>query len=108
MLRIRFFRVGKKHQPVFRIVVTEKNNPPQGGRFVEVLGFWNPLTKTKEINRERTLYWLGIGARPSDSVYNFLVREGIVKGKKKNVFSAKKKAKKEETTAESQETQKSN
>lgn len=102
MLRIRFFRIGKKHQPFFRIVVTERTNPPQGGRFVEILGFWNPLTKEKKINRERAEYWLKTGAEPSDAVYNLFVREGIVKGKKRNVIAVKKR-KEEVSRAEEQE-----
>ncbi len=47
MLAIRLFRVGKKNQPAFKIVVTDKRNPARAGRFVEGVGFYNPLTKEK-------------------------------------------------------------
>lgn len=91
MLRIRFFRTGKKHQPFFRIVVTDKRNPPQGGRFLEVVGFFNPFTKEKKLRPERIKHWLSVGAQPSDRVHNLLVGEGIVKEKKKPVHAKTKK-----------------
>ena len=99
MLRIRFQRVGKKNQPFFRLVVIEKGRSPRGGRF-EKLGFFNPLTKEKGLRAERIKYWLSVGAQPSDRVYNLLVDEKIIEGKKKAVHARPKKAKgsQEETT----------
>jgi small subunit ribosomal protein S16 len=90
MLKIRFLRLGKKHQPLFRIVVTDKKNPPQGGRFIEILGFYNPLTKEKKINKERVGYWMKVGAEPSDTVFNFLIKEKIIEAKKRNVVKISK------------------
>jgi len=78
MLVIRLFRVGKKNQPCFKIIVTDKRKPSRAGRFVEQIGFWNPLTKKKILNKERVRYWLSVGAKPSDTVYNFLVSEKII------------------------------
>lgn len=92
MLRIRFFRIGKKNQPAFKIVVTDKRNPPRGGRFVEEVGFWNPITKEKNLKKERIEYWLKVGAKPTDSVWNLLLDEKIVEGKKKKKFAQRKKA----------------
>jgi small subunit ribosomal protein S16 len=100
MLKIRFLRVGKKHQPSFKIVVTDSRNPPQGGRFVEQVGFYNPLTKEKILKPERIRYWLEKGAQPSDVVYNLLIKERIMKGKKKPVH---KRPKKDEKTDQQQE-----
>ncbi len=77
MLVIRFFRVGKKNQPSFKIVVTDKNKPPRAGRFLEEVGFYNPLTKEKVLKVDRIKYWLSVGAKPSDTVYNLLVTERI-------------------------------
>jgi len=82
MLVIRFFRVGKKNQPSFKIVITDKKKPTRAGRFVEEVGFWNPLTKEKILKKDRILYWLSVGAKPSESIYNLLVSEKIVEGKK--------------------------
>jgi len=89
MLIIRFLRVGKKHQPSFKIVVVDKKRAPRSGKFVEEVGFYNPLTKEKIIKKERILYWLSQGVDVSDSVYNLLVREGVVKGPKRPVHSTK-------------------
>lgn len=99
MLVIRFFRVGKKNQPAFKIVVTDKRNPPRGGRFVEEVGFWNPITKEKILKKERIKYWISVGAKPSDSVFNLLVLEKVIEGKKLPVHK-KPKEKKEEKEKE--------
>ena len=82
MLVIRFFRVGKKNQPSFKIIVTDKRRPPRGGRFTEEVGFYNPLTKEKVLKAERVKYWLSVGAKPSATVYNLLIKEKIIEGKK--------------------------
>lgn len=95
MLVIRFFRVGKKNQPSFKIVVTDKRRPPRGGRFVEEVGFWNPLTKQKLLKKERIKYWLSVGAKSSDTVHNLLVKENILKDKKIAVHKKTKKKKEE-------------
>jgi len=96
MLVIRFFRTGKKHQPFFKIVVTDKKNPPRGGCFVDEVGFWNPITKEKNLKAEKIKHWLSKGAKPSDSAYNLFIREKILEGKKVDVHKKSKK-KKEET-----------
>jgi small subunit ribosomal protein S16 len=93
MLVIRFLRTGKKNQPTFKIVVTDKEKPPRAGRFVEQVGFYNPKTKEKVLHQERIKYWISVGAQPSDTVYNLLVAEKIIEGKKRDVH---KKPKKEE------------
>jgi len=93
MLVIRFFRIGKKNQPSFKLIVTEKSRPPRGGRFVEEVGFWNPLTKQKVLKAERIQHWFSVGAKPSASVYNLLVKENILKGKKIPVHKKGKKEK---------------
>lgn len=96
MLRIRFLRKGKKKQPFYRIVVTERGNPVQGGRFIEILGFYNPLTKETSLKAERIAYWMSVGAQASDTVHNLLVKKGIVEKKKIIAHSTKKKTKKDE------------
>lgn len=96
MLAVRLFRVGKKNQPSFKIVVIDKRRPPRAGRFVEEVGFYNPLTKERILKPERIKYWLSVGAKPSDTVYNLLVSEKIIEGKK----VPKHKIKKEEESKE--------
>jgi len=103
MLVIRLFRVGKKNQPAFRIVVTNKRKPPRGGRFVEEVGFYNPLTKEKVLKEERIKYWLSVGAKPSETIYNLLVSEKIIEGKKIPVHKKSKKPAAVETPAGKEE-----
>jgi len=90
MLVIRLFRIGKKNQPLFKIVVTEKRKPVRGGVFVEAVGFYNPIKKEKVLKRERIKYWLSVGAQPSPTVHNLLVSEKIIEGKKISVKIKKK------------------
>lgn len=87
MLRIRLRRTGRKNQPFFQIVVIEKSAPPKGGRAKEVVGFLNPVTKEKEVKEERVKHWLSVGAKPSDTVHNLLVEEGMLKGPKKEAHA---------------------
>ena len=91
MLAIRLFRVGRKNQPSFKIVVTDRRKPPRAGRFVEEGGSWNPSTKEKAFKVERVKYWLSVGAKPSDTIFNLLVSEKIVEGKKIPVHKKSKK-----------------
>ena len=99
MLRIRFSRVGKKNAPSFRLVLTPTESPPKG-KFLEILGFYNPLTKEKNVMKERIAYWISQGARHSDTAHNFLIREGVIQGKKISVHA---KSKKEEVVSQDKE-----
>ena len=91
MLVIRFRPIGKKNQPTYRIVVTEKTNASRAGRQVERLGFYNPLTKQFFAKKERVLYWLSKGAKCSDTVHNLLVKNKVIEGKKIDVHKKSKK-----------------
>ncbi len=91
MLTIRLTRKGKKNQPFFRIVVIDKRRSAKGGRAVEVLGFIDPLTKKKSLEKERILYWIKNGAKPSATIHNLLVSEKIISAKKINVSKKSKK-----------------
>lgn len=75
MLAIRMRRAGAKKRPFFRIVVTE-SHAAREGRFVEVLGHYNPRTKPEQvdIDRARLAHWLGAGAQPSDTVRTLIDR----------------------------------
>lgn len=98
MLRIRLLRVGKKNSPSFRLVVTPRRTAAKTGKFLEILGFYNPLQHTKDFKKERIQYWLSMGAQPSDTVHNLLVKEGMSEGAKIAVHK-KAKAKEEEPAA---------
>lgn len=99
MLKIRFNRVGKKNKAQFRIVVQENAVAP-GGRHIEVLGSYDPHLKKNLLKVERIKYWMEKGAVASDTVYNLLVKKGIIKGKKKKIKI--KDSKKEEKKPEKQ------
>jgi small subunit ribosomal protein S16 len=96
MLRIRFLRVGKKNQPSFKIVVINTKRAPQSGKFIEEVGFYNPLTKEVVLKKERILYWLSKGVKTSAVVHNLLVSKRIIEGSKIPLFSPKKKEVKKE------------
>lgn len=77
MLRIRLSRVGKKKQPSYRVVVADIE-AKRDGRIVERIGNYNPLTepRTYEIDEGRALYWLSVGAQPTDAVRDLLRAQG--------------------------------
>jgi small subunit ribosomal protein S16 len=75
MVRIRLARGGARQRPFYHVVVTDKRNA-RDGRYIERLGFFNPIAVGGEerlrVNNERAEYWLGKGARPSERVANLL------------------------------------
>lgn len=79
MLRIRLSRVGKIRQPSYRVVVAEKESK-RDGRIVESIGHYNPLPNPAEftIKEDRALYWLSVGAQPSDAVRILLQKQGTM------------------------------
>ncbi|HDR90865.1 MAG TPA: 30S ribosomal protein S16, partial [candidate division Zixibacteria bacterium] len=65
---IRLRRGGKKKKPFYRIVAADSRSP-RDGRFIEILGYYNPIREEEfEVKTDRVIYWLGVGANPSDSV----------------------------------------
>jgi small subunit ribosomal protein S16 len=81
VVKLRLKRMGAKKRPSYRIVATESSSP-RDGRFIEQVGFYDPLTdpSTVKLNEERVRYWLSVGAQPSETVMRLLKREGIVGG----------------------------
>lgn len=78
-VKIRLSRVGAKKQPYYRVVVADAR-APRDGRFIEVIGRYNPRTEpsTVEIDKEKALAWLAKGAQPTDQVKNLLKIAGVV------------------------------
>ncbi len=103
MLVIRLLRTGKKNQPYFRIVVTDKRNAPQGGNFLEILGNYNPLTKEKNVKGDRIKHWISNGAKTSPRVHNILIEEGIIEGEKISIHNIKKTSEQPKTEEQPQE-----
>ena len=77
-VKIRLTRVGARNNPIWRVVATDGRSP-RDGRFLEVLGHYNPQTEpsTIELNEERVRSWLGKGAQPSSTVKKLLKARGI-------------------------------
>ena len=80
MVTMRLSRIGSKKRPFYRIVVIDKRRA-RNGRFLEVLGQYNPIANPvqMEINSERAQYWLSKGAQPSETVQSILRKKEIVK-----------------------------
>jgi small subunit ribosomal protein S16 len=98
---IRLQRVGRKHEPVFRLVVTDSKNGPKSGKYIEVLGSYDPRTENKleQFNMEKIKNYMSKGAKLSDTVHNFLVSKKAISGKKINALPKKKPIKKAEAEA---------
>lgn len=77
MVRIRLRRQGLKRQPSYRVVVTDQRKA-RNGKYLENIGHYNPRTRpaTEIIEEERALYWLSVGAQPSDAVRRLLEHTG--------------------------------
>lgn len=91
MLKIRLQRVGRKHEPSFRLVLTDSKNSTKSGRFKEVLGSYDPRKSTDSLDAERIKYWLSQGVSPTNTVHNLLVKHRIINAKKINVSAKSKK-----------------
>jgi small subunit ribosomal protein S16 len=89
MLMMRLQRVGRKNDPSFRIVVTDKRTGVKSDRHVDRLGSYNPKMNHVQIDGEKAKEWLAKGVQPSDTLHNILVSQKIIEGKKKNVLPKK-------------------
>ena len=91
MLAIKLQRIGKKHQPSYRLVVAERRSkmaaPP-----TEDLGAYNSFTKKAAFNKDRVAHWLKVGAQPTVTAHNILVKEGLLSVPKLAVKMKKKAA----------------
>ena len=77
-VRIRLKRLGAKKRPFYRVVVADQRSP-RDGRFIENIGKYHPLEDPSviDIDEERALYWLGVGAQPSNTVRVLMTKTGI-------------------------------
>jgi small subunit ribosomal protein S16 len=89
MLMMRLQRVGRKNDPSYRIVVTDKRTSPKSNKHVDLLGSFNPKAGVATIDAEKAKYWLAQGVQPSVTLHNMLVSQKIVEGKKINALSRK-------------------
>lgn len=99
-VKIRMKRLGAKKRPFYRIVVADER-APRDGKFIEEIGYYNPISEPKEfkINSERVDYWLGVGAKPTTTVARLLktdFEDLAVQVAEKKKAEAEKKAKEAE------------
>lgn len=91
MLKIRLQRVGRVHEPAYRLVLTDSKNSTKSGRYIESLGSYDARRGEKsELKSDRIKEWIGKGAQLSGTVHNLLVSKKIIEGKKINVLPLKK------------------
>ncbi len=86
---MRLQRIGRKNNPSYRVIVTDSRNAPSRGRHVDFIGSYDPLLGRVQIDAAKAKHWLSHGVQPSDTVYNFLISEKIIEGKKRNALSRK-------------------
>ncbi len=91
MIKIRLQRVGRVHEPVFRLVLTDSKNSTKSGKYLENLGSFDSRRGEKAVfNTERVKYWLTKGAQATGTVHNLLISKKVTTGKKINVLPKKK------------------
>lgn len=79
MVKIRLRRMGRRNKPFYRVVVADSRSP-RDGKFIDIIGHYNPLTDpaTISIDGEKALKWLSYGAQPTDTVRSLLGKLGIM------------------------------
>ena len=102
MLMIRLQRVGRVHEPTFRVVLVDSKRGPKSGQAIEVLGNHDTrkAKNNSNVDADRVKYWISKGAQLSDTMRNLLISKKIITGKKVNALPKKRPIKKELTPEE--------
>jgi small subunit ribosomal protein S16 len=102
MLMIRLQRVGRVHEPTFRVVLVDSKRGPKSGQALEVLGNHDTrkAKNNSNVDGDRIKYWISKGAQLSDTMRNLLITKKIITGKKVNALPKKRPIKKELTEEE--------
>jgi len=79
LIKLRLRRMGAKKRPFYRIVAAEHSSP-RDGRFIEVIGHYNPLTEpaTLVVKEDRARHWISVGAQPTETVAHLLTKIGVL------------------------------
>ena len=99
MLMIRLQRTGRKHEPTFRVVLTDSKNGPKSGKYLKNLGWFDSRLENdaaKQLDIEAIKGWMSKGAKLSLTLHNFLISQKVIEGKKLNALPKKTVQKKEE------------
>ena len=89
MLTIRLQRTGRKHEPTFRVVLTDSKNGPKSGKYLKNLGWYDTRLKndaTKQLDVEAIKGFVSNGAKLSVTLHNFLISQKVITGKKINAL----------------------
>ncbi len=91
MLIIRLQRTGRKHEPTFRVVLTDSKNGPKSGKYLKNLGWYDTRikNKTEQMDTEAIKHWVSQGAQLSLTLHNYLVAQKVITGKKMNALPKK-------------------
>jgi len=89
MLMMRLQQVGRKNDPSFRIVVTDKRTGVKSDKHVDRIGSYNPKMNHVQIDADKAREWISKGVQPSDTMHNILVSQKVIEGKKRNVLPRK-------------------
>ena len=102
MLMIRLQRVGRVHEPTFRVVLVDSKRGPKSGRALEILGNHDTrkAKNNSNVDADRIKYWISKGAQLSDTMKNLLISKKVITGKKVNALPKKRPIKKELTEEE--------
>jgi len=103
MLMMRLQRVGRKNDPSYRIVVTDKRTGPKSNKHIAILGSYNPKMKHIQLDVDAAKDWLSKGVQPSDTVHNILVGQKVIDKKKVNPLPKKSPIVDEEALAKEKE-----
>lgn len=98
---IRLQRTGRKHEPTFRVVLTDSKNGPKSGRYLKNLGWYDTRidNKIEQIDTEQVKYWMSKGTKLSVTLHNYFVGKKVIEGKKINALPRKTPIKKAEEAA---------
>lgn len=89
MLKMRLQRIGRKNNPAYRVIVTDSRNAAKRGRPVDHIGSYEPKKGVFTIDAEKARHWISKGVQVSDTVYNFLISQKVIEGKKRNALPKK-------------------
>jgi len=82
MLTMRLQRIGRKNEPHFRVVVVDRKHAPRSGKFIDIVGSYNPKSGKVEMKIDAIKDWMSKGVQTSDTVHNFLVTHKVIDAKK--------------------------
>lgn len=84
-VKIRLSRGGRKKQPFYHIVAADERSP-RDGRFIEKLGYWNPITKELNWKTDLVNKWLSQGAQPTERLQKLIIKEGLGSDKQRAAY----------------------